>query len=288
MARYLTKAERTSFDDDGYLIIRDLLDSQETANLQQWAQEIHDAPVDAASTLMPYEEIDARGRHILCRTENFANSHAELNSLLRGEKLLSVLRDLSGEDMLLFKEKINYKLAGAGGYAVPTSMLVRRPVLIARQAHIDSSAYTHVKKIKHLAVNIAVDPMTPSNGGLEVVKGSHKMHVPIAADNCVEPAWTASNTWLAVELAAGDALIFDSSLAHRSAANTSRQDRKALYATYNCASEGDLHDEYYARRRAEWPPTHLRKAGETFEDGALRYGYGSPMISPALGHQLAV
>ncbi|KAK0274165.1 hypothetical protein LTR35_007054 [Friedmanniomyces endolithicus] len=272
MARYLTKAERTSFDDDGYLIIRDLLDSQETAKLQQWAQEIHDAPVDAASTLMPYEEIDARGRHILCRTENFANSHAELNSLLRGEELLSVLRDLSGEDMLLFKEKINYKLAGAGGYA----------------AHIDSSAYTHVKKIKHLAVNIAVDPMTPSNGGLEVVKGSHKMHVPIAVDNCVEPAWTASNTWLAVELAAGDALIFGSSLAHRSAANTSRQDRKALYATYNCASEGDLHDEYYARRRAEWPPTHLRKPGETFEDGALRYGYGSPMISPALGHQLAV
>ncbi|KAK1052814.1 hypothetical protein LTR33_014424, partial [Friedmanniomyces endolithicus] len=53
MARYLIKAERTSFDDDGYLIIRDLLGSQETANLQQWAQEIHDAPVDAASTLMP-------------------------------------------------------------------------------------------------------------------------------------------------------------------------------------------------------------------------------------------
>ncbi|KAK1061774.1 hypothetical protein LTR74_010791 [Friedmanniomyces endolithicus] len=272
MDRHFTEAEKMSFDEEGYLIIRDLLHSRETSELQQWAQEIHDAPVNANSTLMPYEETDAHGRHILCRTENFANSHAELNSLLRGEKLLSVLRDLSGEDMLLFKEKINYKLAGAGGYA----------------AHIDSSAYTHVKKIKHLAVNIAVDRMTPSNGGLEIVKGSHKMHVPIAADNCIEPAWIASQAWIPVELAAGDALIFGSSLAHRSAANTSRQDRKALYATYNCASEGDLHDEYYARRKVEWPPTHLRKAGETFEDGALRYGYGSPMISPELGHQLAV
>ncbi|KAK1020071.1 hypothetical protein LTR33_019245, partial [Friedmanniomyces endolithicus] len=101
--------------------------------------------------------------------------------------------------MLLFKEKINYKLAGAGGDA----------------AHIDSSAYTHVKKIKHLAVNIAVDSMTPSNGGLEIVKGSHKMHVPIAADNCIEPAWIVSQAWIPVELAAGDALILGSSLARR-------------------------------------------------------------------------
>ncbi|TKA76877.1 hypothetical protein B0A55_03209 [Friedmanniomyces simplex] len=272
MARLLSAAEKTSFDEDGYLIIRDLLDAGEALGLQGWAQEIHDAPVDAASPLMPYEEIDAYGRHILCRTENFAGSHAKLNSLLRGEKLTGLLRELSGEDMLLFKEKINYKLAGAGGYA----------------AHIDSSAYTHVKKIKHLAVNIAVDPMTPSNGGLEVVKGSHKMQVPIAADNCIEPTWIAEQHWIPVELAAGDALIFGSALAHRSAANTSNQARKALYATYNCASEGDLHDEYYARRKVEWPPTHLRKPGQKFEEGALRYGYGSPMISGMLGHQLAV
>ena len=137
MDRHLTEAEKMSFDEEGYLIIRDLLDSQETANLQQWAQEIHDAPVDAASTLMPYEEIDARGRHILCRTENFANSHAELNSLLRGEKLLSVLRDLSGEDMLLFKEKINYKLAGAGGDAVGTDFHARQ------ETSVDCATGTH-------------------------------------------------------------------------------------------------------------------------------------------------
>ncbi|KAK0253315.1 hypothetical protein LTR91_009702 [Friedmanniomyces endolithicus] len=201
MALHLTEAEKTNFDEDGYLIIRDLLDAREASELQQWALEIHDAPVNDHSTLMPYEEIDAHGRHILCRTENFASSHAELDSLLRGEKLLGVLRGLSGEDMLLFKEKINYKLAGAGGYAL--------------------SLHTLVKKIKHLAVKIAVDPMTSSNGGLEVVRGSHKMHVPIAADNCIDPAWTAEQKWLPVELAAGDALIFGSSLAHRSAANTS-------------------------------------------------------------------
>lgn len=53
---------------------------------------------------------------MLCRTENYANSHEGLNSLLRGQKLLALLKQLSGEDMLLFKEKINYKLAGSGKY----------------------------------------------------------------------------------------------------------------------------------------------------------------------------
>jgi 2-aminoethylphosphonate dioxygenase len=45
-----------------------------------------------------------------------------LNSLLRGEKLLNVLEQLAGEKMLLFKEKINYKLAGSGRVALPSSL----------------------------------------------------------------------------------------------------------------------------------------------------------------------
>ena len=66
---------------------------------------------------MPYAEINARGALVLCRTENYASSHDGLNSLLRGEKLLQVLHDLSGEDMVLFNEKMNYKLAVSGGFA---------------------------------------------------------------------------------------------------------------------------------------------------------------------------
>lgn len=84
-------------------------------NLQSWVDEVHDWPTNEACSWMPYAEINADGRLVLSRTENFATSHGELNELLRGEKLLGVLRELSGEDMVLFKEKINYKLAGSGG-----------------------------------------------------------------------------------------------------------------------------------------------------------------------------
>lgn len=62
------------------------------------------------------QEVNAQGKSVLCRTENYCGSHAGFNSLLRGERALSLLKALAGEDMLLFKEKINYKLAGSGRF----------------------------------------------------------------------------------------------------------------------------------------------------------------------------
>jgi hypothetical protein len=61
-----------------------------------------------------------------------------------------------------------------------------------------------VKDIKHLTILIAVDAADMSNGGLEVVKGSHKMDVPInPTDNCLEKSWVAGQTWTSVALEAG-------------------------------------------------------------------------------------
>lgn len=160
------------------------------------------------------QEINAHGKAVLCRTENYANSHPGLNSLLRGQKLLGLLRQLSGEDMLLFKEKINYKLAGSGTAPLLSPVrLSRFPVHWCRvrsfetaggfAPHVDSTAYTHIKNIKHLAILLAVDPSDMTNGGLEVVEGSHDMDVPIGNDNCIEPAWVNEQTWTPVELKAG-------------------------------------------------------------------------------------
>lgn len=93
--------------------------------------------------------------------------------------------------------------------------------------------------------------------------------------------------WYCTDLS-GELLVFGSYLAHRSGANHSNMDRKAIYATYNCAREGDLHDEYYAHRKVVWPPMQLRQQGNQYEEGALRYGYGSPMLSVDAGRQLEV
>ncbi|KAL5358249.1 hypothetical protein BJX96DRAFT_173270 [Aspergillus floccosus] len=259
----LTENQISSYDEKGYLLIRGFFSPAETASLQQWTQEVHDLPRTPDAAYMPYEEVNAQGKRVLCRTENYANSHAGLNSFLRGQRVLSVLEQLAREEMLLFKEKINYKFAGSGGFS----------------PHIDANAYTHVKNIKHLTVLAAVDDMTPENGGLDVVDGSHRTEIKLGEDRCIEPSWVESQIWMPCVLHPGDILVFGSYLAHRSGANTSSKDRRAIYATYNCKAEGDLHDQYYEDRRKLWPATHMRKDGEKYEEGRLRYGYGSPMLT---------
>ncbi|KAH8805297.1 hypothetical protein F5884DRAFT_679305, partial [Xylogone sp. PMI_703] len=253
----------TFFNEKGYLLIKSFLSQEEAQELQQWTQEVHDLPRTADAPYMPYEEVNAQGKSVLCRTENFLQSHPGFDAFLRGQRVLSVLERLAGEEMILFKEKINYKLAGTGGFA----------------PHIDANAYTHIKDVKHLTILVAVDEMTSENGGLDVVEGSHRMNIPLGSDRCIERSWVENRQWTPCDLKAGDILIFGSYLAHRSGANTSPKDRRAIYATYNRASEGDLHDKYYEDRRKLWPPTHLRKEGDLYEEGRERYAYGSPMLS---------
>ncbi|KAJ5775003.1 uncharacterized protein N7511_000014 [Penicillium nucicola] len=261
---YALSAEQvSSFQERGYLLVRQFFTPSESELLQQWAQEVHDLPCTPDTPWMPYEEVNAEGKRVLCRTENFANSHPGFDSFLRGQRATSILQQLAGEEMLLFKEKINYKLAGSGGF----------------DPHIDANAYTHVKMIKHLTILAAVDAMNSVNGGLEVVDGSHRMEIPLGSDRCIEPTWVKSNTWTSAELEAGDILIFGSYLAHRSGANTSSKDRRAVYATYNCATDGNLHDQYYIDRQKLWPATHMRKEGESYEEGRARYAFGSPMLT---------
>lgn len=80
-------------------------------------------------------------------------------------------------------------------------------------------------------------------------------------------------------ITAGNILVFGSYLAHRSGANSSATDRRAISAAYNYAADGNLHDEYYADRQKYWPATHMRKEGESYDEGRVRYAFGTPMLT---------
>jgi hypothetical protein len=105
MAYAISSEQQIFFDERGYLVLRDVMSAEETVALQHWAQEVHDLPRTSESPWMPYEEINASGKRVLCRTENYANYHPKFNGLLRGSKMLGILGQLAREDMLLFKEK---------------------------------------------------------------------------------------------------------------------------------------------------------------------------------------
>ncbi|CBQ73196.1 related to Phytanoyl-CoA dioxygenase [Sporisorium reilianum SRZ2] len=257
----LTPTQLATFTQNGFLVLRDMFPAALITDIQRWTHEISSLPAYAPGKWMTYLESLPDGTPAVCRTENFADFHASFGALLRSRRVLGLLSQLSGEEMVLFKEKINYKRAGAGGF----------------DAHIDAPAYSGVDVRSHLTVNIAVDPATPHNGCLQVVPRSHTQTIPIDENNCITAQWGQTHDWVDVELQPGDVLVFGSLLAHRSARNTSTHSRAAVYATYNAQSEGDKRGEYYAKRRKDWPPTLERVHGERYEVGAKMYGFGSPM-----------
>ncbi|KAF7195183.1 2-aminoethylphosphonate dioxygenase [Pseudocercospora fuligena] len=257
----LTDEQIAHFDDEGFLILRasehGLID---TEVLKTWTNEVRNLPREHGKW-MPYDEITESGERQLMRTENFVDYHSGFSSLLNGQPIKSILKQLTRDDMLLFKDKINYKLAGGNGFG----------------AHLDAPAYDHIEEIEHTTANLAVDPATLENGCVEVVPKSHRMKVELAEGGRIDPAWEARQQWVPVELESGDLLIFGSHLAHRSKRNATSNPRASIYATYHNVSDGtDLKERYYKDRRENFPPDHERIPGKDYGAGVKRYAFAAP------------
>ncbi|KAJ7710559.1 hypothetical protein B0H17DRAFT_915045, partial [Mycena rosella] len=83
--------------------------AQLTQDLAKWTDEVKNLP-HTPNAWLHYEEVDAMGHRTLTTTENFADHHVGFNSLFRGGPMQRYLGQLLGEEMILFKEKINYKV----------------------------------------------------------------------------------------------------------------------------------------------------------------------------------
>ncbi|KIY00005.1 uncharacterized protein Z520_04642 [Fonsecaea multimorphosa CBS 102226] len=252
------------FHRDGFLVLRaEEHGLVKPEQLQAWTREVREWPTEKGKW-MPYHEVNTDGTRQLMRTENFVDYHPEFHALLCGEALAKILKSISGDDMLLFKDKINYKLRSGNGFA----------------AHLDAPAYDHIGKIEHLTANFAVDEANAENGCIEVVPGSHKMDVELSHGGAISKSWEDSHEWTKVPLRSGDILLFGSHLAHRSAPNRTNSNRSSIYATYHGKSDGlDLRQRYYKHRRENFPPDHERVAGKDYSQGYKTYGFAAPFMS---------
>lgn len=106
---YALSAEQlASYEQDGFLLLHDFVPPKDLGAVQAWTREVQCWPHEKGKW-MHYEEVKKDGGRTLCRTENFVNYHQNFEALLRGKRTRQLLAQLSGEEMLLFKEKINYK-----------------------------------------------------------------------------------------------------------------------------------------------------------------------------------
>jgi ectoine hydroxylase-related dioxygenase (phytanoyl-CoA dioxygenase family) len=214
----------------GWLLV-DTLDADGVVELQRWVDDIASWPDDGDGWLH-HRELTDHGPE-LCRSENLIPFHQGLRELLTAGTMVDTASALLGEPAVLYKEKINYKLAGGAGYA----------------PHQDAPAYRFIDV--HVSCMVAIDDANAANGCLEVASGMHHRMLPTDDVGCIRADVVDSLEWAEVEVRAGQTLWFHSRTPHRSGPNRSAAPRRALYPTYNAASEGDRRADYYRQKQAE-------------------------------------
>ena len=109
----LTAEDRRMWTEEGYVVLRGWLSPENVGSMLQYVEEVQ---AGIKGPLYQYEE-GVRGQTVPARTEDFIDYHAGMAELLRNDgPLAAVVADLVGEDVSIYKEKINYKLPGGGGY----------------------------------------------------------------------------------------------------------------------------------------------------------------------------
>jgi ectoine hydroxylase-related dioxygenase (phytanoyl-CoA dioxygenase family) len=146
--------------------------------------------------------------------------------------------ELFGEEAVLFKDKINFKLPGGDGF----------------KEHQDVQAGWDAFADLHITAMIAIDETNEANGSLEMIAGMHTQGVLGSMWAPLTDKDTHHVQYQAVHCQPGDAVFFDSYAPHRSGPNRTDKARRVLYITYNKASQGDSREQYYADKRRSYPP----------------------------------
>jgi hypothetical protein len=249
-AEFVTEERVAAFRRSGFAALPKLFDADEIARISDWVDELEASPELPGRQWMYFEPSRSEpGKRLLNRIENFEPFHAELAQLLVGERLVGAVSALFGEPALLFKDKVNFKLPGGGGF----------------EAHQDAQAGWNTYASLYVTAAVALDPATRENGCLELAHWRHRHELIGELWSPLDDAALAEVSFVPYPMQPGDALLFDSYLPHRSAPNQTRDRRRVLYITYNRASEGDRRARYYADKHASYPPDCEREAGKRYE-----------------------
>jgi ectoine hydroxylase-related dioxygenase (phytanoyl-CoA dioxygenase family) len=149
-------------------------------------------------------------------------------AIARDERILSPIRQLYGDDMLLFKDKLIFKLPGMTGYTM----------------HQDWAWWQPFPQ-EIVSVTVAIDGADSSNGALEVFPGYHRNLLSTPGElrnmNADEITLIDAAKGEMLETKPGDVLLFDCLTPHQSGPNTSERSRQQLYLSYCAAKHGDLY-----------------------------------------------
>jgi ectoine hydroxylase-related dioxygenase (phytanoyl-CoA dioxygenase family) len=231
---------------DGYLVVRNFVSPQQLAELLQWTAQLEGAPeVSGRHWVYREESMTTPGRRVIQRIENFCPYHTGFDRFIRDSALVRWSGALMGAPVVLFKDKINFKMPGGAGF----------------KAHQDQQAGWTVYAPLFVTAMVTLDAATLENGCLEVSAGRHR-------EGLIGEQWKPLEeqglNLQAIPTGPGDVIFFDSFVPHASKPNLTDSPRRILYITYNLASEGDHRERYFADKHASFPPDIDRDREKTY------------------------
>ena len=230
----LTPDQIQQYQQDGYLIIRNFLDTDEVAKLYQVAIE------DSAVSKNAINVNDSTGKRSKLSLW-YKPGNDTYGLLTRSEQLVeSVDALLENPDAAVchFHSKLMQKEPRVGG---------------AWEWHQDYGYWYKNEFLlpdQMMSVMVAVTDANKENGCLQVIKASHKMGrvehgfagEQVGASQRYVDLALKTMELVYVELKAGDVLFFHSNILHRSEANLSDQPRWSMISCYNRGSNIGYND----------------------------------------------
>jgi len=256
--------QKTFFEENGYLWIKNFYSPEQVLLLDSLADEIHNAgesllalkqkaklSENLPGTLIVVSE--AQNPLQVCRTEDMLSFYPELHHLVQGT-LIAFIGRLLGEPCVLFKDKLNFKWPGGGAFP----------------PHQDFPAFEFFGPREHITAMVSIDEADFENGCLQVAKdwrGTFRGEAAVDAEllqvgravlpyieggsnhGSIQPEYVEKIDWLPIIASPGDLVIFDSFLPHFSEPNKSERSRRAMFFTLNRLKEGDFNKTYYHAKR---------------------------------------
>ncbi|MEQ8506039.1 MAG: phytanoyl-CoA dioxygenase family protein [Rhodospirillales bacterium] len=232
----LADAHIQQFADDGYLVLRQGFSDEEMAHIVTWTEDVLALPeVSGRHWVFHEQSRKAPNEKLVSRIEKISPFHGGFGAL--AEALRGPIGQLLGEDAVLFKEKINFKMPGGDGF----------------KPHQDSQAGWDTYTDFFISALVSIDAATEENGCLQLVRGHHKSGMFQSWEPMTDADMDGMD-FQPVPTAPGDIVFFDSFAPHASEPNMSDKIRRIYYATYNRASAGSFMDRYYADKHKNYPP----------------------------------
>lgn len=249
----LTQAQIAHYHEHGYVIVPGVLTEAEIERFRNRAREIAqgDVPKEAANRLvkdiafakglLPMPEDPERALWKIMNPDRF---DATFEDAMRIPAVLDAVESLLGPDLLAFLLMFIYKPPGVSESVHPF--------------HQDAAYFPFQPQRLCCGVWIPLDPVDEANGTLTIVPGSHRRELikhelreginfgALAAAG-VEGNEEDHARAISLEMPAGDCLLFNTRLLHRSGGNRTQRQRRVItlhMASAKCEPTGLQFSEF--------------------------------------------